>query len=150
MREYVSYRTAYSTDYQTGIVFWAPGGQEIVNFPKQHRDNCSAKNQNSLMRFKPTVRILKNYRNTLVDSGKLKEGVAPSYFLEGLLWNLPNTNFMPTFGSTMNNFVEWVGSVDATQLSCANDLHWLVRDNAAVCWPSESYRAYVAAIRGDW
>ena len=149
-RRYNSYGAAYSTDYHTGIVFWLPSGTDIVNFPRQHHDNCVAKHQNSHMRFKPNVRVVKNYRNALIDAGVLGNGVAPSYFLEGLLWNMPNPRFETSFTSTMNNFIDWVRSADPSQLSCANNLYWLVRDGVPVCWPSSNFRAYVAAIQSDW
>ncbi|MHC1550167.1 hypothetical protein ACYJL1_16845 (plasmid) [Phyllobacterium sp. K27] len=34
---------------------------------------------------KPAVRIFKNIRNRIIDDGRLREGIAPSYFLEGML-----------------------------------------------------------------
>lgn len=43
--------------------------------------------------FKPLVRILKNLRGKLVDDGLLGEGIASSYFLEGLPYNVLNENF---------------------------------------------------------
>ena len=149
-RRYTSYTAAYSTNYHKGIVFWSSAGTEIVNFPKQHHDNCVTKHQNSMFRFKPNVRVVKNYRTALVNNAKLKDGVAPSYFLEGLLWNMPNANFGSSFSSTMDNFLAWLGAVDAKQLSCANDLHWLVRDGSSICWPSADFQSYVSAVRSDW
>lgn len=149
-RRYVSYRAAYSSEFHRGIVFWTAAGTEIVNFPKQHHDNCVTRHQGTWFRFKPNVRVLKNYRNALVSAGKLPDGVAPSYFLEGLLWNMPANQFEGSIQSTVDNFVGWVGSTDRTQLSCANNLHWLVRDNTQVCWPGSHFQSYVSAVQADW
>ena len=149
-RRYFSFYSATNYNFAKGVVFWTSAGTMIVNFPKQHHDNCVAKHQNSSFRFKPNVRILKNYRNALVSSGKLSAGVAPSYFVEGLLWNMPNARFQGQFVTTVSNFVDWIRSVDSTELLCANELYYLVRDNSPVCWPRANFQTYIAALAGDW
>lgn len=149
-RRYASYRVAYSNDYHTGVVFWDKRGTEIVNFPKQHRENCTDKHQNTNFGFKPNVRVLKNYRNFMIESGRLIDGVAPSYFLEGLLWNMPLSLFEWTHQGTISNFVDWIGTTDPSQLTCANGLHWLVRDGRPNSWPAADFWSYVTAVRSDW
>jgi len=37
--------TGPGDNYHAGIVFWTSDGTEIVNFPKQHSANCTAKHQ---------------------------------------------------------------------------------------------------------
>jgi hypothetical protein len=81
----------------------------IVNFPQQHLDNGEQKNLATNGGFKKTVRIYKNARNYLVDNGRLPEGSAPSYFLQGLLYNVPSQHFR---GDTVVDFlssIDWFG-----------------------------------------
>ena len=65
------------------MCFFTSSVDRIVNYPKQHSANCTAKHQATSMWFKPMVRILKNMRGKLVDAGAIDDGSAPSYFLEG-------------------------------------------------------------------
>ena len=48
--------------------------------------------------FKPIMRILRNIRSELVDDGVLAAGNAPSYYIEGLLYNVPNDKFGKSYG----------------------------------------------------
>lgn len=45
------------------------------------------------------------------------------------LWNVPAHNFAQSYEASFVNTFNWVLSADKTKLACANDLHWLVRDN---------------------
>lgn len=136
--------------YDIGIVFWLPDGTQIVNFPKQHKENCAAKHQNTDQWFKPLVRVYKNMRNRMVDDGYLADGIGPSYFIEGMLWNVPMAHFGTSYQSSWVNAYNWIAQAGKTQLSCANDLHWLVRDNIPVCWQTKHFDAYLAAMLNYW
>ena len=88
------YRLYYRRDwFETGMVFWARNGEMFVNFPKQHRANGQAKNRQCGGNFKPTVRILKNLRNALYDSGALRNDSVPSYYVECLVANANDEKF---------------------------------------------------------
>jgi hypothetical protein len=43
--------------------------------------------------FKPTLRVYKNLRNKMIERGQIEEGWATSYYLEGLLYNVPPDRF---------------------------------------------------------
>ena len=92
-RKYHRFSSSRDQSYTDGIVFWTPDGADIVNYPKQHSENCTTKHQATNGWFKPTVRILKNMRNAMIAQGYIKDGLAPSYFLEGMLYNVPNGQF---------------------------------------------------------
>lgn len=150
------YRTASSgvdAQFDEGIIFWTSDGTEIVNFPKQHSENCTTKHQNTNKRFKSMVRVYKNMRNRMIDDNYIANGVAPSYFIEGMLWNVSEDNFVQSYEDSFVNTFNWILNADATKLSCANDLYWLVRDNSRVCWSKASFSAYLdSAIKywNDW
>lgn len=86
-------RNLWTENYVPGICFFTTSGSRTVNFPKQHSENASTRHQATSSWYKPTVRIFKNMRNKLVAANALSAGVAPSYYIEGLLYNAPNELF---------------------------------------------------------
>lgn len=149
-RRYTRYRSIFDNSYHTGICFWTTDNKKIINFPKQHMENCTTKHQATSNRFKPSVRVVKNMRNAMVDAHYIGDGVAPSYFLEGMLWNVPTQNFSWTFQQTFENCLAWLDGCNPTKLACANDLHWLIRDGANVCWNMADFHTTMAALRLYW
>ena len=94
--------------YVPGICFFTSAGKRISNYPKQHSANLTAKHQATYQWFKPMVRILKNMRTRLIDDGVLAAGSAPSYFIEGLLHNVPNDKFGTSYGDTFVAAMNWI------------------------------------------
>lgn len=86
----------------------------------------------------------------MVRDGVLPQGLAPSYFIEGMLWNVPNSLFGRSRQSCVANALAWLRSVDPSALSCANDQHWLVRDGPSVCWRPAAFEAFLTAAERDW
>lgn len=147
---YTNYPADSSPVYRTGICFWTSDGKKIVNYPKQHLANCTTKNQATSTRFKSNVRVLKNWRNKMVEEGYLKEGIAPSYFIEGMLWNVPNQNFVASYQQTYLNCHAWLKQCDPTILNCANNYHFLIREGTQVCWNKKHYDVFRAALVKYW
>ena len=149
-RRYRSDSTGADDKYHEGICFFRSDGARISNFPKQHSDNCTAKHQATNSWFKPTVRIYKNMRNRMVDAGALAAGVAPSYFLEGMLWNVPTSTFGRTYEDSVVDAYNWITRQDTSTLACANDLFWLVREGGQNCWSPANFDTYIAAFKKYW
>jgi len=147
--EYRRY-TGQGRDYIDGICFWTIDGVRIVNYPKQHSTNCTSRHQNTNGWFKPTVRILKNMRNSMIDQGYLAEGVAPSYFLEGMLYNAPNVNFGRTYDETVVNALNWIINSERAKLVCANEQYYLVHPSSPVTWRAEKMQTYLDAAVRFW
>lgn len=137
-------------NFSEGIYFIKSDGKTVNNFPVQHYDNCVAKHQATNHYFKRTVRIFKNMRNRLITDGAIKSGVAPSYFIEGMLWNVPNELFDASYSATTRACMAWLKAADHKTLACANDLFWLIRDGWDVCWNKADYDAFRAASQDLW
>lgn len=86
--QYSGYDNDY--DYIEGIIFWPQDGGSIRNYPEQHMSKATSKHQNTSNRYKPTVRMFKNARNRMDENSIFDKGDAPSYYIECLLWNVPN------------------------------------------------------------
>jgi hypothetical protein len=134
-----------------GVTFWASGNIQIINYPKLHAGNCTKKHQQTAGWFKPTVRILKNMRNSMIANGYLAEGIAPSYFLEGMLYNVPNSLFGKSYADTFVNAINWVNNCpDRSKLLCANEQYYLLHSTNPVAWRVENLQKYLDAISRFW
>jgi hypothetical protein len=120
-RRYTSYEPG-NIRYHEGVAFFS-GGNRIDNFPKQHSANLTSKHQATKSNFKPMVRVFKNMRNSMIEKGLLADGVAPSYFIEGMLWNVPNDKFTGDYQDMWVACFNWIVAADETKLACANDLY---------------------------
>jgi hypothetical protein len=149
-RDYYSYPAYGNPDFHEGICFWTSDGVKIVNYPKQHMANCTSKRGATSNRFKPNIRAIKNMRNTMVNDRYLADGVAPSYFLEGMFYNVPSQNFVWNYQQSFENAIGWIEMCDPTQLVCANERYYLIRDGSNVCWNMKDFRATIAALRLYW
>lgn len=149
-RRYWSYKSFHDQNYTDGICFWTKNGVQIINYPKQHRANATAKHQATSGWFKPCVRILKNMRNTMVDKGYLAAGVAPSYFLEGMLYNVPNDKFGGSYVDTIGRAINWLIACDRDALVCANGQYKLCHPTSPVTWRAEQLQAYLDAVVSYW
>jgi len=151
-RRYWKY-TGSKDDYTRGIGFLTAGGALIENYPKFHSMALTAKHQVTHEWLKPTIRIFKNIRNRLIDEKKLESGVAPSYYLEGLLWNAPIGVFGNNYSATVLNCLNWMNKVDENQLLCANAVLPLLGENSPVKWSNvnfRNFRSQAVSLWNDW
>lgn len=149
-RRYTRFRSLADSHYYEGITFWTSDGVQIINYPKQHSANATAKHQATTSWFKPTVRIFKNMRNAMIAKGYLAAGVAPSYFIEGMLYNVPTHLFGGTYADTCGRAINWLHQSAREKLVCANELHFLLRPNSKVCWEPTDFETYLAAVIKFW
>lgn len=149
-RRYTRFRSNSDSSYVTGITFWTSDGVRIINYPKQHSANTTTKHQNTNGWYKPTVRILKNMRNAMMSKGYLADGVAPSYFLEGMLYNVPNNFFGSSYQDTFCAAINWIIKCDRSKLLCANEQYMLLHSTSPVTWRAEHLQAYLDAAVKFW
>jgi hypothetical protein len=144
------YSTASGPQFYQGICFFTPDGARIANYPSYHSANCTTKHQATNQWFKPMVRILKNMRSKLVDDGVLAAGSAPSYYIEGLLYNVPNDKFGKSYGDTFVAAFNWILQADRTKFVCANERYYLERDGFAECWPCADCENFINKVVELW
>lgn len=153
-RRYFKFRSSNGSEYVEGICFWNGKGERIANYPKQHSANLTTKHQNTSTWFKPLARVFKNMRSRMVDDGFIKAGVAPSYYIEGLLYNVPNEKLTSSYQDCVVNTLNWYRQEALkTDLVCANEQYYLLRDGQHTCWNQANSDAFVeAAVRlwNDW
>lgn len=153
-RRYHKFKSTSDQSYDEGICFYNAAGEMIANYPEYHSANLTNKHQNTNKWLKPMARVLKNLRSKLVDEGNIAAGVAPSYFLEGLLYNVPNEKFTSSYQDCFVNAMNWIQKdADKNKLVCANEQYYLLRDNHHTCWSTQNCETFLeAAIKlwNDW
>jgi len=153
-RRYYKFNGAGDESHDKGMAFFTSSGTRIVNYPKQHSKNLTTKHQATNNKFKSLIRIFKNMRSKLVADGLIGQGIAPSYFIEGLLYNVPNDKFFGSYGDIVLNIFHWLHqTTDRTKFVCANEHYYLLRDNDPVCWPTANGPQFINAaitLWNDW
>lgn len=150
-RRYSMFRSASDSAYVEGICFFNAAGERIANYPKQHSANLTTKHQASSKWFKPTARVFKNMRCRMVDQGLIKASIAPSYYIEGLLYNVPSEKLTSSYQDCVVNTLNWYrGEAKKTELVCANEQYYLLRDGTHTCWPRASCDAFIEAAVKLW
>jgi hypothetical protein len=106
--EYRHYYAINLNSYYEGVTLWTKEGNQVTNYPKYHYQNGVSKNQRTNGMFKPLVRVFKNLRNELVKKNTLSKGDAPSYFIECLLFNVPDHLFASSYSSSTYNILNYL------------------------------------------
>jgi hypothetical protein len=149
-RHYYHYAFAGDPSFHPGIRFCTTDGQWIVNYPKQHYKNCAAKHQDTNEWFKPTARILKNMRNRMIDDRIIGADLVSSYYIEGMLWNVPNPSYGRSFVSTVANCLNHLRNARESDLMCANNLSPLVRDGRPDSLPTANFDTFITKAIEFW
>ena len=138
-------------DYVEGMTFYVPlEDRWVVNYPKLHYQNGVKKNLRT-DRYKPTVRMFKNARTYLIDRGEMQKDLAPSYFLECFLYNVPDSEYMGSFqkiflkamGWLINNHTQW------SSFMCQNGQDPLFGSSPEQ-WSEESAVQFIKAMLDLW
>lgn len=148
-RRYFQFTYGGPGDYYEGICFFLPDGTRIENYPKLHSANCSAKHQAQNW-FKPTVRLFKNMRNRMIDAGAIAADLAPSYFIEGLLYNVPNDRFGGGQTANFTDVFQWLYAADRSKFLCANERFYLLYEGSPVTWRTANCTAFLNALAAFW
>lgn len=116
----------------TGITFWTQNGNtQVINYPKHHLKNGAAKNAAAGTNgwYKPSVRMFKNARESIVGSNSGLRRRFPSYFVECLIYNSANAAFGPsyrqTFVSVIEDLAERFHDDAHKKFVCQNRRQWL-------------------------
>jgi len=149
-RRYLSFNNIEDQEYVPGIIFPTTTSGEIINYPKKHSDNCTINHKATASMFKLMVRILKNMRSQMVKEGMLRDGAAPSYYLEGLFYNVPVEQYVTSsYSDTFCNGINWLLKAEHKKLICANWQYWLLGDSN-VQWNEADFDLFLSVVCKFW
>lgn len=111
--QYRKYYELAIKSFKVGVCFWTQNdSNQIINYPKIHYENGVNKHQNTNGWYKPMVRVIKNIRTLLVDQQCIANDLAPSYFIECLLFNVPNNQYGNSYQDSFCNIMNWLNKSD--------------------------------------
>ena len=134
--------------YTEGIRFLAHSEDKWeTSYPKLHYVHGAVKNlpNNTDGWFIAAVRMFKNARNRLVERGKIDTGLVPSYFLQCLLYNVPNAAFGSSCQATFYRVLDWLSRSNFRSFMIQSGMEPLFGYEAGQ-WRPESARAFVDAL----
>ena len=109
--------------YKEGIGFYLPDeGRWVVSYPQLHHQRGLQKGKATNERFKRTIRMFMAARNQLVSKRALTKEDAPSYFIECLLYNVPDGLFAPKLAPTYVAILDWMKTAKLKDFQCQNGL----------------------------
>ena len=133
-----------------GIAFYLSDERRwVVSFPQQHHDRGLKKEKTTNMRFKRIIRMFKAARNRLVEKKMLTKEAAPSYFIECLLYNVPDNLFKPKLAPTYTGIIGWLKTAELKEFKCQNgkvDLFGPGKEQ----WTQKKARSFVKALQELW
>ena len=145
---YYTQFTPDSKKYYSGIKFFSLSSQEIISYPKIHYDNAVDKDKRTKGFFKYFVRIFKNMNMALVASGHITNSLAKPYFLESLVYNVPDELFLEgNFQNRMVKILNFLQSADLGNFETVCGGHWLCEGNQ---WNIAQAREFVGALINYW
>ena len=91
--------------YEEGIRIWRRNWTKVNNYPKKHYSEGVSKNTSTSRRYKRGVRILKRVAGFMEAEHIHRE--VPSYFIESLVFNCPNSYFSrDTWAGTISDLLD--------------------------------------------
>ena len=139
-------------DYIEGMTFYVQAETRwVVNYPKFHYENGAEKNKGTNQWYKPTIRMFKNARTHLIGRGAPQD-LAPSYFLECLLYNVPDNKFGGTLQNTFYNVISWLLEADLSLFRCQNEQDALFGSSPEQ-WSEENakrFLRYMVNLSENW
>jgi len=137
-------------DFVEGMTFYVPReARWVINYPKLHYENGVKKNQATDEWYKKTVLLFKNARTYLINRGAAPQDLAPSYFLECLLCNVPDSAFNGTFQDIFCNVVNWLQRAALNNFICPNKQMFLFGGSPEQ-WTIDKARGFIQFMVALW
>ena len=137
-----------TVSHRVGIGFYLSDERRwVVSYPQQHHSRGLKKEKAANNRFKRTVRMFKAARNRLVEKKVLTKEDAPSYFIECLLYNVPNAMFKQDLAPTYTGILGWLKKAKLRDFQCQNGQVPLF-GRGREQWTAQKAQAFVKALQG--
>jgi len=136
--------------YGNGLAFYLPDERRwVISYPQQHYKRGHKKEKATNNRYKRTVRMFKCARNHLVENEVIRSKTASSYFIECLLYNVPDNLFKADFRQTYSGIVTYLKSANLKQFNSQNGVLQLFGKSKDL-WNVGDAQKFVLALERMW
>jgi hypothetical protein len=146
-RLYRAFPSLLGEKYDEGVFFRDKELTPIINYPKLHLKYGNEKNRETAGRFKQIVRVVKHAR-LQKDFGP-EAARAPSYFIECLLFNVPNQEYeADRVRSAYEKVITWLANNtgDIERWKCQNGIVQIFGDHPEA-WSVQAAQKFIFALR---
>ena len=139
-----------TVSHRDGIGFYLSDERRwVVSFPQHHHARGLKKEKAVNNRFKRTIRMFKAARNRLVERKVLTKDDAPSYFIECLLYNVPDSLFASKLAPTYTGILDWLQKAKLQDFKCQNGQVPLFGPGREQ-WTQKKARTFVKGLQELW
>lgn len=82
--------------------------------------------------------------------GLITGDTAPSYYVEGLLYNVPTNQMGNSYQDSIVNTLNWLHAADRTKFVCANEIYLLLHDTSPVTWRRDKCDCFIKGAIDLW
>jgi len=143
-RRYKTFPNLIGEAYDEGVFFRDKAGTPIVNYPKIHLKNGQTKDRATGGRFKEVIRVAKRSRQP--------ETPAPSYFIECLLYKVPDKVYQnESGGKAFSDVFAWLRKhvTEIDDWKCQNRIVKMF-GNHPEAWDTEPAREFIHRTAERW
>jgi hypothetical protein len=150
-KKYTMFQSVAVEAFVEGVEFADAAGNFTINYPKEHIKNGEAKNSETRTsgRYKPSVRMFKNARTKLIHDGMIADNCAPSYCVECLTYNAPDSCFGERYRDTFHAVVSYLSQNPLLGHTSQNGIVPLF-GTASTQWNTDAANAFLAALITLW
>ncbi|MFC2038862.1 hypothetical protein ACFLUG_03735 [Chloroflexota bacterium] len=136
--------------YGDGMAFFIEEDQRwVVQYPRQHQKRGLKKEKTTSNRFKRTIRMFKSARNHLVANRVISEKTASSYFIECLLFNVPDNLFKGDYRQTYSGIITFLKKANLKQFNSQNGMRPLFGQEKDQ-WNAGDALTFILALERMW
>ena len=136
--------------HEDGLALFVPDERRwVVSYTQRHHRQGMKKERAAGNRFKRTVRMFKAARNHLFANGNLNQRDAPSYFVECLLYNVPDGLFSQRMTTTYVDILEWLAGSPSRDFVTQSEKMRLFGPRQEQ-WSPDQARRFISALRQLW
>jgi hypothetical protein len=149
-----THTTADLKDSFRGVMLYDAGvGMNILTFPKLHAQNGNAKDLATKGNFKRMVRVFKTLNALNIKEFSFSDETnATGYFIECMLFNVPNKLFLPTarkddehLTDIFNKVLNYLLNCDMEGFACQNMI-WVLFGTAGEFWRLEHAQRFLVEM----
>lgn len=135
--------------FRAGVKIISDSSEVIENWPEQHYENGVSKNDATNRRFKRLVRIFKHLAIDMSDAGESAAKALPGFFIECLVFNVPNGDFgCSSYADDVRNVILHIYKNTKEDASCkgwteVNGIKYLFHSTQK--WTREQAKAFALA-----